>query len=876
LSAVSEDTPLALSDDAITTSTLFVPSARPVVEVQAGVVVEHARASDLVFHLVSPEGSRVLLAENRGQSSPDGYGDRIITTNVFPNSSNGGPEEDLNLIETGANAGILQVDYDFFVVPDSLRVYYQGVLIYDTGLISGTGSIRLPFGPGEATEITIVVNEGGSSLETTQWVYTASVITERLVYTVLTENTNRADLPIKYGTAPFTNSTVSTALSNVVLFEDDFEAYVEGVYPAPTNLGLWLVELGQVVVHGETNDLGVTAHSGTNFVELAATNEPSSLTAILETTVNRRYILNFTMQRNPTGVAGSPQVLALYTNNALAAFLPVPAGGWVTNSILLQAPSSPTAVEFRSASPVGPLIDSVQIIEVADEEEFYFLPEEFLSAFEGESAFGNWTIEMWDNRVGSGGGLPPELISWQLRFVLANTNPPAVPLVFCRPDTNTVPAYTEECEPAEFTVTRDEIKYFIVEVPRSASLATNLVVCTNDVVLLFNQDGLPTGSLPGDVIVDDFGAGGELWVLNTNELPELRPGERYYLGVANAIPTETNTFFISVAFDQTDSYLVSVLELTNAIPYSATIAVTNALDYYQYTVASNAVEVRFEITQLDGDVDLVIRKALPVQDPLPTTAAGRYDYVSRNAGTTPESIIVTPTSEPVPLEPGRWYLGVINVDTNPVNYTVQVTETVGSLTNVITLQNGVPLDFTIPAGASVTNYFLFSIADDTHSAVLFETYNLTANATLLAELGAFPDPLGFFGIDTGSPDESAQIVFRTNSGTPASLVGDWFLRVIPDLDEDLDFTIRAVVATNGVLVSGAPFELTVGPAPPPATGFELTWNTVPGERYLVSRSIDLVNWVPLGTVTAIGSTLSFQDPAPPPGTMLFYSVTPVP
>jgi len=233
-------------------------------------------------------------------------------------------------------------------------------------------------------------------------------------------------------------------------------------------------------------------------------------------------------------------------------------------------------------------------------------------------------------------------------------------------------------------------------------------------------------------------------------------------------------------------------------------------------------------------------------------------------------------SDPVPLEPGRWYLGVVNVDTNPVNYTVRVTETVGSLTNVITLQNGVPLDFSIPAGATVTNYFLFSIAEATHSAVLFETYNLTGDATLLAELGTFPDPLGFFGIDTGSPDESAQIVFRTNSGAPANLMGDWFLRVIPDLDEDLDFTIRAVVATNGVLVSGAPIELTVGPAPPPATGFELTWNTVPGERYLVSRSSDLVNWVPLGTVTAIGSTLSFQDPAPPPGTMLFYSVTPVP
>jgi subtilisin-like proprotein convertase family protein len=449
------------------------------------------------------------------------------------------------------------------------------------------------------------------------------------------------------------------------------------------------------------------------------------------------------MHRNPAGAPGSPQVLGIYTNDTLTAFLPVAEGGWVTNSMLLQAQSSTTSLEFRSASPVGPLLDSIQLIELADEEEYYFHPEEFLSLYEGESAFGNWTLEMWDNRIGQAGGAQPELISWELRFILANTNPPAVPLVFCRPDTNTVSVYLEGCEPLEFTVTRDEIKYFMVEVPRSASMATNVVASTNDLVLLFNQDGLPTGSLPGDTTFDFQFEGGESVVLDTNLPPLLQPGQRYYLGVANAVPTETNTFFISVAFDQTDSYLVSVLELTNGVPYTTTIPVTNALDYFQYTVASNAVDVRFEITAMDGDVDLVIRKALPVQDPLPTTTAGRYDYLSRNAGTEPEQIIVTPSSEPVPLEAGRWYLGVVNVDTNPVTYTVLVTETVGSLTNVIALENGVPVDFSIPAGASVTNYFLFSIAEATNTAVLFEAYNLTGDATLLAEIGAFPNPAGF-------------------------------------------------------------------------------------------------------------------------------------
>jgi hypothetical protein len=79
-----------------------------------------------------------------------------------------------------------------------------------------------------------------------------------------------------------------------------------------------------------------------------------------------------------------------------------------------------------------------------------------------------------------------------------------------------------------------------------------------------------------------------------------------------------------------------------------------------------------------------------------------------------------------------------------------------------------------------------------------------------------------------------------------------------------------------VLVSGAPFQLTVTPAPSPGTGFQLTWNAIPGERYLISRSVDLVTWVPLDTVVAVSNSLSYQDPAPPPAVMLFYRVEPVP
>src|SRR5439155_25028223 len=65
---------LSLQDDAVTGASIVVTNNRNVADVQVGVRVDHARASDLVFHLVSPQGTRVLLAENRGADNTRGYG----------------------------------------------------------------------------------------------------------------------------------------------------------------------------------------------------------------------------------------------------------------------------------------------------------------------------------------------------------------------------------------------------------------------------------------------------------------------------------------------------------------------------------------------------------------------------------------------------------------------------------------------------------------------------------------------------------------------------------------------------------------------------------------------------------------------------------
>ena len=104
-----------------------------------------------------------------------------ITRNAVGNSN-----EDDQIINLGNyTSGTLTVNYDMAFAPDDMRIFYgdtnvtagTGVLIYDTGYVSGSNTLAIPFGPtnGFATNlITIVMNQGGQT-SSTQWKYTASV-----------------------------------------------------------------------------------------------------------------------------------------------------------------------------------------------------------------------------------------------------------------------------------------------------------------------------------------------------------------------------------------------------------------------------------------------------------------------------------------------------------------------------------------------------------------------------------------------------------------------------------------------------------------------------------------------------------------------------
>jgi len=288
----TSDEEVPLLDDAVTYGTLVVTNRGRIASVEVGLRVDHPRVSDLAITLISPGGTRVLLSEARGWSSTSGMGSTYWITNVVPVEYSGGPDPVTNIVDMGMNRGSVTIDYDFFTLPDRMRVYYEGELLADTGLISGTGRLDLEFGPGTSTLLTVTVNETGNPEPMTEWRYTLSSIREIHNYLILTENTNLAPVPIKFLSPPFAPPT-----NRLVTLLGGFETAPPGWYdPGQTVDGWTNAGPGAVVVVSNA----AWAHTGNQFLSL----QGGTLVRTLPTVTGRNYLLQFvTRQASPlTGI----------------------------------------------------------------------------------------------------------------------------------------------------------------------------------------------------------------------------------------------------------------------------------------------------------------------------------------------------------------------------------------------------------------------------------------------------------------------------------------------------------------------------------------------------------------------------------------------
>jgi len=277
---------IGLLDDAKTNGVIFVDRHQLIADVSVGVRIDHPQVSDLSLHLISPQGVRILLGENRGGLATANFGVTApLVTNVFDVNSAGGFEAASNILDLASPFGTLEVDYDFFGIPDDLRVYYDGELIFDSGLVSFNGTFSVDFGPGFSTNLVLVMNEGDNPDQGTAWGYTARVITGGNMYFTFTENTNLAHLPIKFLQPPFTTNMMATNPATLTSVST-FESVAAATY-APGNIfeGWKVLGSNSVDVLRSTN----LALNSTQFLATAA----GVVTRSLPTVAGREYRLIF-------------------------------------------------------------------------------------------------------------------------------------------------------------------------------------------------------------------------------------------------------------------------------------------------------------------------------------------------------------------------------------------------------------------------------------------------------------------------------------------------------------------------------------------------------------------------------------------------------
>lgn len=465
---------------------------------------------------------------------------------------------------------------------------------------------------------------------------------------------------------------------------------------------------------------------------------------------------------------------------------------WQTNGMTFLATRTNALIEVARVLP-GALLDSFSLRELPATT---FFPEEPLKPFVGENALGDWKLEVVDRRVGATNELEAAFLQWQLQLTFAPLVVPAVTL------TNGL-VYTN-------TVETGQARYFIVEVPLEAGHATNTLVAAGPLDLWFNHAGIPTyGDSGTDYHLLTNRTDGvavvltnETQILETNltaiaatPAPILEPGQRYYLALTNqtgaAVP-----FSIQVDFDNFTGEVGGVRELGFGQTITTNIPATTALQYYRYNVTTNAIAASFQVTPTNGDVNLYLRKATPTRNPLPTPQ--RFDYASENTGTNAEAILLTRNSIPVPLSSGPWYLGVLNVDPQPVNYSIRVIEYTNIIEQIIDLEAGVTRNDTVNPAALSRLYYRFTVTGSP-AAVQFDLTDLTGRADLLVKRDVLPTPFDYDFVDAAAPGLPARLVIRAG-GSGASLDGEWYLQVYNLESAPISFGITATYPPPGPVI----------------------------------------------------------------------------
>jgi hypothetical protein len=210
------------------------------------------------------------------------------------------------------------------------------------------------------------------------------------------------------------------------------------------------------------------------------------------------------------------------------------------------------------------------------------------------------------------------------------------------------------------------VRYFVLDVASNATSMSLEVTKPSGNVTLSLKAG-PDFPTPGNADATSAlpGTNAETILMFTNASPALSPG-RWHAGVFHDSPT--NAVF-DIRFQTFTNPVPVIRNLDNGQAQNGIVTAAGVqTEYFRFVVGANAARCQFEITGSSGDMQLLAAKGLPLP------SAADYDYLSDNPWTNAELIVIYPSSSPVPLSPGEWFLGAVKLSPGTVDYTIRATE----------------------------------------------------------------------------------------------------------------------------------------------------------------------------------------------------------
>ncbi|MDP7441428.1 MAG: S8 family serine peptidase [Verrucomicrobiota bacterium] len=788
----------SIEDDIVNTSLLTVTNDFLVGSAEVGVRIDHPRIADLDLHLVSPQGTRLLLSENRGHTNI-AYGMTLTEeTDTVPVFEDGFESAENDFIDDSdkfhsgweLDSGEVYVYRTGVDTPWQAHSGQQFVEMngFEPGTISTNAvtevgkTYRLSFAyarnsdadePLEmkvnivgVTNLTVTASVEGDD-NTLSWdlkevEFTAKSTDTRIqfeslsdlddavmldsvrldevtlatLYAVFSELENLARESMKFGDAPYAKE------EEQVLFSG-FEDAPVGLVKTNDVVDGWTVTNAKVRINKSSK-----AHSGNYYSTLShdsasEAKEGGAIWRDLPTAVGQDYRLSFV-----TRAAGddAEYVLGGVVTNRVEGTVTLTnsipkSSGWVTNKIRFTAARSSTPLTIRAESSAMRL-DTIELIGPGP----HNLAEEPLDVLNGERAMGDWMLEVRDHRVGlddADTDIEPMLISWYIKIMGSEAEDikaiDSKGRTYTRDDTA---GALEDGKKVRGRIYDNETHYWTVETCEDSTKLTvelSSVKKRNNakVSLLASYGGFPSGdSTTDDYVRVDMNDSyyAELVLDDVGHLP-LQPGELLYLTVQK---TDTN---------------VTQLAMYNIL------------------------------AEWDGNCG---------DDTPPGTGSGLIRLASAEG------------SESVRTEPG-----------------------------------------------AVSRY-LWSIPVGTKSALL-EVTGLTGDADF--ELLSADGRHVRNSINLGQVPE--QIVLR-ESDYIRSLGGDWVVQATSVEGKQNEFTLHTTLSDEqGHLISSQPIELEIeGQFWPPTV--RLAWPSVPGEHYVLESSDNLVDWAPVHEQTAGSSGVVFH------------------